>query len=157
MQEILPAFNNALEDQIPVDVSFPITNVNRVVGTIVGSEVSKRYGEEGLPEDTITLRFTGSAGQSFGAFVPKGMSLYLTGDVNDYFGKGLSGGKLIVNSTYLAKHIELVKMSLLEMLLYMVRQAAKLILMDVLENVLLFGTVVRMLSLKELVIMAVNI
>ena len=56
-------------------LAFPITNVNRVVGTIVGSEVSKRYGEEGLPEDTITLRFTGSAGQSFGAFIPKGMTL----------------------------------------------------------------------------------
>ena len=76
----------------------PITNVNRVVGTIVGSEVSKRYGEEGLPEETITLRFTGSAGQSFGAFVPNGMSLHLTGDTNDYLGKGLSGGKIIVKA-----------------------------------------------------------
>ncbi|MGE7662240.1 glutamate synthase large subunit [Peribacillus sp. NPDC097197] len=98
VREILPAVQPALEDQTQVDASFPITNVNRVVGTIVGSEVSKRYGEEGLPEDTITLRFTGSAGQSFGAFIPKGMSMYLTGDVNDYIGKGLSGGKLVVTS-----------------------------------------------------------
>ncbi|WP_342614709.1 glutamate synthase large subunit [Peribacillus frigoritolerans] len=98
IREILPIVEPALDDQTQVDVSFPITNVNRVVGTIVGSEVSKRYGEEGLPEDTITLRFTGSAGQSFGAFIPKGMSMYLTGDVNDYVGKGLSGGKIIVSA-----------------------------------------------------------
>lgn len=98
MREILPAVMPALESQIPVDITLPITNVNRVVGTIVGSEVSKRYGEKGLPEETITLRFTGSAGQSFGAFVPSGMSLHLTGDTNDYFGKGLSGGKLIVKA-----------------------------------------------------------
>ncbi|MFP9216712.1 hypothetical protein, partial [Enterococcus faecalis] len=68
-------------------------------GTITGSEISKRYGEEGLPEDTIKLHFTGSAGQSFGAFVPKGMTLYLDGDSNDYVGKGLSGGKIIVKSS----------------------------------------------------------
>ena len=98
IREILPAAQLALENQIPVDIKLPITNVNRVVGTIVGSEVSKRYGEEGLPEETITLRFTGSAGQSFGAFIPNGMSLHLTGDTNDYLGKGLSGGKLIVKA-----------------------------------------------------------
>lgn len=98
IQKILPAVSLALDEQKPVDVSFPIMNVHRVVGTIVGSEVSKRYGEKGLPEDTIKLRFTGSAGQSFGAFVPKGMTLYLTGDANDYIGKGLSGGKLIVKT-----------------------------------------------------------
>ncbi len=98
MREILPAVQEALVNQKPVDVTFPITNVNRVVGTIVGSEISKRYGEEGLAEDTITLRFNGSAGQSFGAFVPKGMTMYITGDVNDYIGKGLSGGKLIVKA-----------------------------------------------------------
>ncbi|PLT35112.1 glutamate synthase large subunit [Bacillus sp. V5-8f] len=99
MKELMPAVQPALVEGKPVDVSFPITNVNRVVGTIVGSEISKRYGEEGLPEDTITLRFNGSAGQSFGAFVPKGMTLRLTGDVNDYIGKGLSGGKLIVSAS----------------------------------------------------------
>jgi glutamate synthase (ferredoxin) len=66
------------------------------VGTILGSEVSRRYGPDGLPEDTIRLHFQGSAGQSFGAFVPKGMTLTLEGDSNDYIGKGLSGGKIIV-------------------------------------------------------------
>ncbi|OLS40393.1 glutamate synthase large subunit [Bacillus sp. MRMR6] len=98
LKMILPLVEKSLISSTPVDASFPITNVNRVVGTIVGSEVSKRYGEEGLPEDTITLRFSGSAGQSFGAFVPKGMTLVITGDVNDYLGKGLSGGKLIVKA-----------------------------------------------------------
>ncbi|WP_077621836.1 glutamate synthase large subunit [Sediminibacillus massiliensis] len=96
--KILPAVQPALQNKQKVDVSFPIRNINRVTGTIVGSEVSKLYGEEGLPEDTITLRFQGSAGQSFGAFVPKGMTLELTGDANDYVGKGLSGGKIIVSS-----------------------------------------------------------
>ncbi|MCQ6278628.1 glutamate synthase large subunit [Bacillus sp. EB600] len=98
IQKILPAVKPALAEQIPVDISFPITNVNRVVGTIVGSEISKLYGEAGLPEDTITLRFAGSAGQSFGAFIPKGMTMELTGDTNDYVGKGLSGGKIIVKA-----------------------------------------------------------
>ncbi|SEN97742.1 glutamate synthase (NADPH) large subunit [Mesobacillus persicus] len=98
IQKLLPAVQEALINQTPVDLHFRITNVNRVVGTVVGSEISKLYGENGLPEDTITLRFTGSAGQSFGAFVPKGMTLLLTGDVNDYLGKGLSGGKLAVKA-----------------------------------------------------------
>ncbi|WP_110114029.1 glutamate synthase large subunit [Bacillus sp. CGMCC 1.16541] len=98
IQKLLPAVRPALEKQHQVDIESTITNINRVVGTIVGSEVSKRYGEKGLPEDTITLRFTGAAGQSFGAFVPNGMSMYLTGDANDYVGKGLSGGKIIVSS-----------------------------------------------------------
>jgi glutamate synthase (NADPH/NADH) large chain len=96
MVEILPAVAKAIETGTQIEASFTIKNTNRVAGTIVGSEISKRYGEEGLPEDTITLRFTGSAGQSFGAFVPKGVTMHLTGDSNDYVGKGLSGGKIIV-------------------------------------------------------------
>ncbi len=96
-------FISAIQDGKQVDLHFPIRNVNRVVGTIVGSEVSKRYGEKGLPEDTITLRFTGSAGQSFGAFVPKGMTLHLTGDANDYIGKGLSGGKIVLSAPALSQ------------------------------------------------------
>src|SRR5207248_1552441 len=79
-----------------VIAALPIRNVNRVVGTIVGSEITRRYGAEGLPEDTIEINFTGSAGQSFGAFMPKGMTFSLEGDANDYVGKGLSGGKIIV-------------------------------------------------------------
>lgn len=85
--QILPAVQSAVENGTSAEASFEIRNINRVTGAITGSEISKRYGEEGLPEDTITLRFTGSAGQSFGAFVPKGMTMYLTGDANDYIGK----------------------------------------------------------------------
>ncbi|HWD20030.1 MAG TPA: glutamate synthase large subunit [Verrucomicrobiae bacterium] len=79
-----------------VQATLPIKNVNRVVGTIVGSEVTRRHGVAGLPEDTIKLTFKGSAGQSFGAFMPHGMTFFLEGDANDYVGKGLSGGKIIV-------------------------------------------------------------
>ncbi len=86
----------ALEEGKRVAATLPIRNINRVVGTIVGSALTKRYGAAGLPEDTIELHFQGSAGQSFAAFVPKGMTMELEGDANDYFGKGLSGGKLIV-------------------------------------------------------------
>ena len=90
----------------PVKATLPIQNTNRVVGTILGNEITKRHWE-GLPEDTIHLHFQGSAGQSFGAFVPKGVKLELEGDANDYLGKGLSGGKIIVyppkGSTFVAE------------------------------------------------------
>jgi len=86
----------AIERGEKVKVELPITNVNRVVGTITGSELTRHHGAKGLPEDTIHLKFSGSAGQSFGAFTPKGMTFELEGDANDYFGKGLSGSKLIV-------------------------------------------------------------
>ncbi|ABZ83537.1 glutamate synthase [nadph] large chain [Heliomicrobium modesticaldum Ice1] len=96
MRELVPTCRRAIERAEAVEASFKIQNTDRVVGTILGSEITRRYGAEGLPEDTITLRFNGSAGQSFGAFVPKGMTMILEGDANDYFGKGLSGGKLVV-------------------------------------------------------------
>ncbi len=86
----------ALETKAPVSFTLPIRNSNRAVGTIVGSEVTRRHGPNGLPDDTIRLRFNGSAGQSFGAFVPRGMTLSLEGDANDYLGKGLSGGRIVV-------------------------------------------------------------
>jgi glutamate synthase (ferredoxin) len=86
----------AIERGEKVRAELPIRNVNRVVGTITGSEVTRKHGAAGLPEDTIELQFKGSAGQSFGAFVPRGMTLKLEGDANDYVGKGLSGGKLII-------------------------------------------------------------
>jgi glutamate synthase domain-containing protein 2/glutamate synthase domain-containing protein 3 len=86
----------AIERGAKVEASLPIRNVNRVVGTITGSEVTRRFGAAGLPEDTIRLHFTGSAGQSFGAFLPHGMTFTLEGDANDYVGKGLSGGKLAI-------------------------------------------------------------
>ncbi|ACT03609.1 glutamate synthase large subunit [Paenibacillus sp. JDR-2] len=96
MQELVPGAQAALESGERVRGTFPICNTNRVVGTILGSEVTRRYGAKGLPEDTISYHFVGSAGQSFGAFVPKGITLSLEGDSNDYVGKGLSGGKIIV-------------------------------------------------------------
>ena len=96
LTELLGQCGPALERQEKVEITTTIRNTNRVVGTIVGNEVSKRFGEEGLPEDTITLNFTGSSGQSLGAFMPKGMTINLEGDANDYFGKGLSGGKMII-------------------------------------------------------------
>ncbi len=86
----------AIERGEEVVAELPIRNVNRVVGTITGSEITRRHGAKGLPEDTIRLHFRGSAGQSFGAFIPPGMSLLLEGDANDYVGKGLSGGKVAV-------------------------------------------------------------
>ena len=96
MTTIVPLCKEALEDKKPLDIILPILNTNRTVGTILGYNITKRYGSEGLPEDTINIHFTGSAGMSFGAFVPKGVTLTLEGDANDYLGKGLSGGKIIV-------------------------------------------------------------
>jgi len=86
----------AIERGEKVVVDLPIRNVHRVVGTITSGEITKKHGAKGLPEDTVRLKFTGSAGQSFGAFVTRGMTLSIEGDANDYFGKGLSGGKLII-------------------------------------------------------------
>ncbi len=93
---IVPLCKDALEKREPVDAILPIKNINRTVGTILGFEITRRYGGEGLPEDTIKLHFNGSAGQSFGAFVPNGVTMTLEGDANDYIGKGLSGGKIVV-------------------------------------------------------------
>ena len=94
--KLLDLCRPAIEERQPVKATLPIRNVNRVVGTITGSEVTRKQGSAGLPEDTIWLHFQGSAGQSFGAFVPPGMTLVLEGDSNDYLGKGLSGGKIVV-------------------------------------------------------------
>lgn len=86
----------ALENGETVSAELEIQNTDRAVGTILGSEISKKYGAEGLPDETVKLHFRGSAGQSFGAFVPRGVTLTLEGDSNDYLGKGLSGGKIVV-------------------------------------------------------------
>ncbi|MFF2484721.1 glutamate synthase large subunit [Paenibacillus sp. NPDC058071] len=96
VQQLVPTAQPALTSGERVRGTFPICNTNRVVGTVLGSEVTRLYGAKGLPEDTISFHFVGSAGQSFGAFVPQGITLSLEGDSNDYVGKGLSGGKLIV-------------------------------------------------------------
>jgi glutamate synthase (ferredoxin) len=95
MTTLVPLCRPALETRTPVDLRLPIRNVHRTVGTILGYEVTSRYGADGLPDDTIRIHFTGSAGQSFGAFVPRGITLVLEGDSNDYLGKGLSGGKIV--------------------------------------------------------------
>lgn len=106
-RELIPNATAALEEKKEVRGTFPILNTDRVVGTTLGFEVTSRYGAEGLPEDTIWYNFVGTAGQSFGAFVPKGITLSVEGDTNDYFGKGLSGGKIIVapskKSTFVAE------------------------------------------------------
>ncbi len=94
--KLLDICKPAIERGEKVKAELSIKNVHRVVGTITGSEITKKHGPNGLPEDTVQLKFNGSAGQSFGAFTPKGMTLELEGDANDYFGKGLSGGKLII-------------------------------------------------------------
>jgi glutamate synthase domain-containing protein 2/glutamate synthase domain-containing protein 1/glutamate synthase domain-containing protein 3 len=95
----------AIENRTPIEIVLPIRNVHRTVGAMLSGEIARRYGSAGLPDDTIHCRFTGSAGQSFGAFLARGVTLELEGDANDYVGKGLSGGRLVVypprNSSFL--------------------------------------------------------
>jgi len=95
-QVLLDLCKPALDHSQRVEADLPIRNIHRAVGTQVGSAVTRRCGPSGLPDDTIHLRFHGSAGQSFGAFIPHGITLELEGDSNDYIGKGLSGGRIIV-------------------------------------------------------------
>jgi glutamate synthase (NADPH/NADH) large chain len=94
--ELIVACSAALEDGTAVSLSRPVSNVNRTVGTMLGSAVTKKWGGAGLPDNTIAIRFDGSAGQSFGAFIPRGITLTLFGDSNDYLGKGLSGGRIVL-------------------------------------------------------------
>ncbi|HMD46973.1 MAG TPA: glutamate synthase large subunit [Acidimicrobiales bacterium] len=94
--EFIPECKVAIDTLTPVAKDIAITNVDRTVGTLLGSEITRRHGGQGLPDGTITLTFHGSAGQSFGAFVPRGVTMRLFGDANDYLGKGLSGGRLVV-------------------------------------------------------------
>ena len=95
-QQLIVQCREALDGSAPVRFSTTIANVNRTVGTMLGHEVTKAYGGQGLPDGTIDITFTGSAGNSFGAFVPKGITLRVYGDANDYVGKGLSGGRIVV-------------------------------------------------------------
>ncbi|ASO21392.1 glutamate synthase large subunit [Actinoalloteichus hoggarensis] len=98
----------ALEDAHVVRLELPVRNVNRTVGTLLGSEVTRRFGGDGLPDGTITVELTGSAGQSLGAFLPSGITLDLIGDANDFVGKGLSGGRIVVrphpDASFVAEH-----------------------------------------------------
>jgi glutamate synthase (NADPH/NADH) large chain len=106
--ELVALARDALDRGEPVRAQVQIRNVNRTVGTILGHEVTKRFRGEGLPDGTIDITFTGSAGQSFGAFVPRGITLRLEGDANDYVAKGLSGGRIVVRpdraATFVAEH-----------------------------------------------------
>jgi glutamate synthase (NADPH/NADH) large chain len=95
-QELIRLAAPALDRGEPVAIQLPIRNTNRTVGTMLGSELTRRHGAAGLPDDTISVHFTGSAGNSFGAFVPRGITLRVEGDANDYTGKGLSGGRIVI-------------------------------------------------------------
>jgi glutamate synthase (NADPH/NADH) large chain len=95
-QQFITLAQTALEVGWPVRIDLPIRNVNRSVGTLLGSELTRRWGGEGLPDETIDIHLRGSAGQSFGAFLPRGITLHLEGDANDYTAKGLSGGRVIL-------------------------------------------------------------
>ncbi len=95
-QTLIQLAEGAVEGGRPVTIDVPVRNVNRTVGTLLGFEVTSRHGGKGLPDDTIVVNLTGSAGNSLGAFVPRGITLRLEGDANDYVGKGLSGGRIVV-------------------------------------------------------------
>ncbi len=103
--QLIEKAKDALEQKTPVEFHVPIRNVHRTVGAMLSGEVARRYGSEGLPDDTIKIHFTGSAGQSFGAFLAKGITLSLEGDANDYAGKGLSGGRLVVYPPRKSKYV----------------------------------------------------
>jgi glutamate synthase (NADPH/NADH) large chain len=107
-RELLSACRDAIVHRTPVSLERAVRNVDRTIGTMVGSEVTRRWGGDGLPADTIRIACTGSAGQSFGAFIPRGVTLRLEGEANDYVGKGLSGGRLVVvpprGSRFAAEH-----------------------------------------------------
>ena len=95
-RQLIEAATQSLQDGKTTEISLPIKNTDRTIGAMLSGEIAKLYGHDGLPDDTITVRLTGVAGQSFGAFVAKGLTMELTGEANDYVGKGLSGGKLII-------------------------------------------------------------
>jgi len=105
--QLIELAKDALENGNKVDIELPVININRVVGTMLSNEVAKKYGADMLPDDTININLTGSAGQSLGAFLAKGITIKVEGDANDYVGKGLSGGRVIVvppgNSTFVAE------------------------------------------------------
>src|SRR5882724_4904732 len=104
--QLIQNAKDALQERKPVEMDLPIRNVHRSVGSMLSGEIARRYGSAGLPDETVQIRFTGSAGQSFGAFLVNGVTLTLEGETNDYVGKGLSGGRLLVfpprNSTFVA-------------------------------------------------------
>ncbi|WEX10355.1 glutamate synthase large subunit [Chelativorans sp. AA-79] len=102
-RKLIAAAQPALEKKEPVSLEFGICNIDRTTGAMLSGEVAKRYGHKGLKDDTISVRFTGTAGQSFGAFLARGISFELEGDANDYVGKGLSGGRIVIRPSVKAK------------------------------------------------------
>ena len=94
--KILGQVHDALETLSPIEVNLPVRNIHRSVGSMLSGEIARRYGSAGLPDDTVRIQLTGSAGQSLGAFLAKGVTLTLEGEANDYVGKGLSGGRIVV-------------------------------------------------------------
>jgi glutamate synthase (NADPH) large chain len=104
-RQLITLAEAALDRGEPVSAQLGVRNVNRTVGTMLGHEVTRRYGAEGLPDDTVDLTFVGSAGQSFGAFLPRGITLRLEGDANDYVGKGLSGGRIVIRPDRAARFL----------------------------------------------------
>ncbi|HVB86780.1 MAG TPA: glutamate synthase large subunit [Candidatus Dormibacteraeota bacterium] len=103
--KLIEMTQEALENRAPVKLSLPVRNIHRTVGTMLSGEIARRYGSAGLPDDTIQIHFTGCAGQSFGAFLAKGVTLTLEGDANDYVGKGLSGGRLIIYHSHQSEFV----------------------------------------------------
>lgn len=103
--QLIASAKPAIENKTPVKLEFPIQNINRTVGTMLSSEIARRYGLDGLPKDTVQIKFSGSAGQSFGAFLANGVSLTLEGDANDYVGKGLSGGRIVIYPSKLSQFV----------------------------------------------------
>src|SRR6202030_2930617 len=103
--QLIDHARDSIDNKTPILIRLPIRNVHRTVGAMLSGEIARKYGSAGLPDDTIHFEFTGSAGQSFGAFLARGVTLELEGDANDYVGKGLSGGRIIVypprDSTFL--------------------------------------------------------
>jgi glutamate synthase (NADH) large subunit (EC 1.4.1.14) len=148
--------NKAIKSGEKVWIAHSINNVMRTVGAMLSGEISKRYGEEGLPKDTINCTFKGSAGQSFGAFLVKGVSFRLEGDSNDYLGKGLSGGRVVVVPP-IGTTFEPHKTSSLEIQRFMVLPAAKSIFKASQANVFAYVTRVPKQLLKERVTTVANI
>ncbi|RQG98691.1 glutamate synthase large subunit [Natrarchaeobius oligotrophus] len=103
-RDLIDAATTAIDEQVPIALSSDVTNVDRAVGAMLSNRITSRYGEPGLPEETITVDFDGTAGQSFGAFLASGVSFHLTGSANDYVGKGLSGGTITVRTPETANY-----------------------------------------------------
>ena len=154
--KLLEAAKPALEYQEKVFAAFKVKNTDSTIGTIFRTKFPKNIKAKGLPDDTIHFKFTGTAGQSFGAFNTKGVTLELEGDANDYFGKGLSGARLIMYPAPGCRIMFLKKISSLEMLLFMEPLPAKHLSGVKQANVLVFVIQVQMPLWKVWVIMAVS-